>query len=353
MFDESGTGEISPNPNNSTEEKIDYREQNATLFSELDKARQEKNEAEILRVRNQIVELNKPFAEWVAGKFGETKDSERGDIESAAYRGLIYAVDHFDYTRGFQLSSYTFRCTTGFILSELNQASTRKGLTRDAYSEMRKASSSPENFSSFSQKLYNEIYPGIVYRLKQQHMESDYQPTQEEIVDQFAQEMAKRERLFTAISQEPISLNQKREIYSYRVPGISPLDQEIPDDLPESDPEEMAHQMLLSENIYKALNTLTPKQAFVIAMRYGFLDLADKLIQKIPDSKRIVSEQKAEYLKLRQETEELSAQTESYYTLEQIGKIFGVGGMMVSHIEGQALKALRHPARSKNLRDYL
>jgi RNA polymerase primary sigma factor len=41
------------------------------------------------------------------------------------------------------------------------------------------------------------------------------------------------------------------------------------------------------------------------------------------------------------------------YTLEEVGKKFGLTRERIRQIEGQALRRLRHPSRSRELRDYL
>jgi len=41
------------------------------------------------------------------------------------------------------------------------------------------------------------------------------------------------------------------------------------------------------------------------------------------------------------------------YTLEEVGKKFGLTRERIRQIEGQALRRLRHPSRSRDLRDYL
>lgn len=337
-------------------DKEEIKQQNIHLFVALAKARNENDEAEILRIRNEIVELNKGLAVWVANKFSETKDSERGDIESAAYEGLIFAVDHFDSALGFQFYNYAFTCIMSTISRRLNQAGTRSGLDADRYGDLRKATINEENFVLYTEKLYNQLRPVIITRLKKQHMKFDYEPTEQEINDYFAQELANKKKLFMNVSRPPVSLDQKRYVYNTQAQGLVPTEQEVVDEFLESDPEEVAHQIVLAENIYRVLGTIPPKQAFVLAMRYGFLDLADELIQKISGSKRkTVQEQKEDYLKLRQAPPKMpnSLQQDYYFTLKQIGKIFSISLERTRQIEAAAIKRLRYPAYSKHLGDFI
>ena len=73
----------------------------------------------------------------------------------------------------------------------------------------------------------------------------------------------------------------------------------------------------LEENIHSALRTLTPREQKVISMRMGL----------------------GEYKK--------------EYTFDEVGEEFGISRERVRQIEAKALRKLRHPSRSDNLRDFL
>jgi RNA polymerase primary sigma factor len=79
-------------------------------------------------------------------------------------------------------------------------------------------------------------------------------------------------------------------------------------------PEEVAQQMILKEKLEEVLDTLHPKEALVLKMRYGFLDGKQK-------------------------------------TLEEVGQFFNVTRERIRQIETKALRKLRHPSRSSQLRD--
>lgn len=70
----------------------------------------------------------------------------------------------------------------------------------------------------------------------------------------------------------------------------------------------------LKEDVSEALNTLTPREAKVIQLRYGF--------------------------------------SGSEMTLEEVGKVFNVTRERIRQIEAKALRKLRHPSRAKRLKDY-
>ncbi|MDN5343536.1 MAG: polymerase primary sigma factor, partial [Oceanotoga sp.] len=79
-------------------------------------------------------------------------------------------------------------------------------------------------------------------------------------------------------------------------------------------PEEVAQQMILKEKLEEVLDTLHPKEALVLKMRYGFLDGKQK-------------------------------------TLEEVGQFFNVTRERIRQIETKALRKLRHPSRSSQLKD--
>ncbi len=81
-------------------------------------------------------------------------------------------------------------------------------------------------------------------------------------------------------------------------------------------PEEAAMKMLLREQIDQILDTLSPREAMVLKMRYGLLDGKTK-------------------------------------TLEEVGQFFNVTRERIRQIEVKALRKLRHPSRSKQLKALL
>ena len=81
-------------------------------------------------------------------------------------------------------------------------------------------------------------------------------------------------------------------------------------------PAQVAHDNLLREKIEEVLATLTPREARILRLRFGL-------------------------------------QNGRSYTLEEVGKKFGLTRERIRQIEGRALRRLRHPRRSRQLRDYL
>ncbi len=81
-------------------------------------------------------------------------------------------------------------------------------------------------------------------------------------------------------------------------------------------PAETAHNKLLKEKIEELLATLNPREARILRLRFGL-------------------------------------QNGRSYTLEEVGQKFGLTRERIRQIEGRALRRLRHPRRSRQLKDYL
>jgi len=135
------------------------------------------------------------------------------------------------------------------------------------------------------------------------------EPTPEEI----AKEMDLSEdkvREIIKISQEPVSLE---------TPIGEEEDSHLGDFIPDEDapaPADAASFMLLKEQLEDVLDTLTDREEKVLRLRFGLDDGRSR-------------------------------------TLEEVGHVFGVTRERIRQIEAKALRKLRHPTRSKKLKDYL
>lgn len=132
-------------------------------------------------------------------------------------------------------------------------------------------------------------------------------------VDEIAREMnmnEERVREIMKIAQEPVSLE---------TPIGEEEDSILGDFIPDSDapaPSEMAAFMLLKEQLMNVLDTLTQREAKVLRLRFGLDDGRAR-------------------------------------TLEEVGREFKVTRERIRQIEAKALRKLRHPSRSKKLKDFL
>lgn len=139
--------------------------------------------------------------------------------------------------------------------------------------------------------------------------ELGHDPSPEEI----AKEMSipvDRVRDILKIAQEPVSLE---------TPIGEEEDSHLGDFIPDDDapePAEAASFMLLKEQLVEVLQTLTPREEKVLRLRFGIEDGHTR-------------------------------------TLEEVGKEFNVTRERIRQIEAKALRKLRHPSRSKKLKDFL
>ncbi len=134
-------------------------------------------------------------------------------------------------------------------------------------------------------------------------------PTPEELAQEMEVEPAKV-RWMLRVSRHPVSLER---------PVGEEEDSELGNFIEDEDaptPPDTAYHHLLQEKLEDVLSTLTPREARILRLRFGL-------------------------------------QNGRSYTLEEVGKKFGLTRERIRQIEGQALRKLRHPRRSRQLRDYL
>ncbi len=88
------------------------------------------------------------------------------------------------------------------------------------------------------------------------------------------------------------------------------------EDMTSPTPTQIAYQNMLGEKIQEVLATLSPREARILRLRFGL-------------------------------------ENGTTYTLEEVGKKFGLTRERIRQIEGKALRRLRHPCRSRLLKEYL
>ncbi|MBR2840419.1 MAG: RNA polymerase sigma factor RpoD [Bacilli bacterium] len=144
---------------------------------------------------------------------------------------------------------------------------------------------------------------------RQLTLELNREPTEEELSKKMGLSVEKIRDIYK-ISQEPVSLE---------IPIGEEEDSHLGDFIPDEtnmSPEDFAINELLKDEISEVLLTLTEREEKVIRLRFGLEDGRPR-------------------------------------TLEEVGQLFGVTRERIRQIEAKALRKLRHPSRSRKLKDYM
>lgn len=238
-----------------------------------------------LSAREHLIKANTRLVVSIAKKY-----MGRGvpflDLIQEGNLGLMKSIEKFDYKRGFRFSTYA----TWWIRQTVTRSIADQGRTIRV----------PVHMTDRIRQMYKASHD-----LEQ---ELGHPPSAEELAVEMETDTHKVNWMlqvsWTPLSLEsPVGDDEDSEFGMFVEDEITPP------------PSQSAYENMLHEKVDEVLNTLSPREARILRMRFGL-------------------------------------NHDRPYTLEEVGQKFGLTRERIRQIEGKALRRLRHPCRARQLREY-
>lgn len=245
------------------------------------------------KLREEIISDNMRLVPYVAYKYAISTSINQHELESYGYEGLILALENFDISYGCVFSTYAVAYIRGYVLTGIQEI--MQGKKDNFYYDYVNAKSAVEKECGITLSEAPELVEDVIDLLVATGKIKGHDGAKE---------------------------YARMRITSMAIGNASLDDEEVVEELITDgqlvDTHDYAEEVLntMSRQVLEQLlDTLTVREAEVLRLRFGFYDGIPK-------------------------------------TSEEVGKMFNLSGNRIRQIEKKAIMKLRHPSRSKNVKDF-